>query len=285
MTRLRSAVFAALALAVVLALLADRSRVVHQEGAGQDRIRVLERPDGVRELLMGTSRGRQTAMDPTRPERLELPYTRVAMAALALVEPDARILFVGLGGGAMPRYVRWLLPRARIHAVELDPRVVAVAREWFGFRPDSLTAVHVGDGRAFVEAAAPGSFDLVVLDAFDGGVVPRALATEEFLRAVRASLAPGGVVAGNLHTTDPGYRAMVATYKAVFPGVALLGVPWRRQVVVLAGSAAALARDSLLARVRALQARTDPGFDLAGLVAREYEPAPPWEAPVLRDPR
>lgn len=284
MPRPRNALLAALALVAALFLLADRPRVVHQEGSGEERIRVLERPDGVRELFMGTSRGRQTAMDPEHPERLALPYTRVAMAALALAEPGARILFVGLGGGAMPRYVRWLLPGARIQAVELDPRVVEVARDWFGFRTDSLTAVHVGDGRAFIEAAPPGSFDLVVLDAFDGGVVPRALATQEFLRAVLAALAPGGVVVGNLHTTDPAYRAMVATYRAVFPGVALLGVPWRRQVIVLAGDAAALERDSLLARVRALEAGADPGFDLAGLVARNYEPAPSWRAPVLRDP-
>lgn len=286
MTRLvRFLILVAVGISLGSVVLRGRPTVLYQQGAGPDRIQVVERPDGLRELYLGTSRNRQTALHPDRPEELELPYTRVAVLALALVEPNARILFVGLGGGSMPRYARWLLPGAEIHAVEIDPRVVEAAREWFAFRTDTLMEVHVGDGRAFIQASPPSSWDLVVLDAFSGGEVPIDLATVEFLEAVRASLTPGGIVVGNLHTTSPLYDAMVASYGAVFQGVALVDVPRRRQRIVVAGPSGALGEEPILARVRGLARRKNPGFDLEGLVASGYRPSPPPRAPVLRDAR
>lgn len=285
MPRLRTLVLVTLALAGGAWLLSQRPRAVLQEETEAGSIRVVERRDGVRELYLGTGRGRQTALHPDRPDRLELPYTRVAMAALATVREDPRILFVGLGGGAMPRYVRLLLPEARIQVVELEPRVVEVAREWFGFRTDSLLSVHVGDGRAFIEAAAPGSWDLVVLDAFSGAAIPERLTTREFLEAVEASLAIGGVVVSNLHTTFAEYGSMLATYQSIFPGVILLDVPRRRQRILLAGPAALLDRESLLSGIRALEARRDPGFDLSGTVEWGFELPEPATDEVLRDPR
>ena len=45
--------------------------------------------------------------------------------------------------------------------------------------------VDVGDGRAFVENAAPGSYYIIILDAYGVGTVPRHLTTVEFLRAGR----------------------------------------------------------------------------------------------------
>src|SRR5690606_39338346 len=84
---------------------------------------------------------------------------------LALVAPDARILYVGLGGGAMPMHAHDVLPRAAIDVVEIDPLIVDVAQAWFGFRPDSLLRVRTRDGRAFIEAAPPQSWDMDALAA------------------------------------------------------------------------------------------------------------------------
>lgn len=56
------------------------------------------------------------------------------------------VLLVGLGGGALPQFLRDFVPGATVEAVELDPVVFQVAKEWFGFRPDSHLTVTVGDG-------------------------------------------------------------------------------------------------------------------------------------------
>lgn len=283
MPRRTSLLLAAITLAAGALLWISRPRVLLDEGVASERIRVVERADGVRELYMGESRNRQTALHPDRPGELVLPYTRVAVAGMAPVPRDSRVLFVGLGGGAMPRYLLERFRESLPEAVELEPRVVEAARRWFGLPPDTVLPVHVGDGRAFIEAAPAGRWDVVVLDAFSGGEVPRALATVEFLQEVRRVLAARGVAVGNLHTTAPEYDAMVATYRAVFPEVALIEVPRRRQVVILASGEAKLGREELLARVRDLTAARDPGFDLERLVARGWKAPPPGTTSVLRD--
>lgn len=275
-----------LLLALGLWLWGRRTEVVFEGESISGRVRVVERADGLRSLYMGEGRARQSAVFPGRPRHLELAYSRVAMVGLALAPHDGRFLFVGLGGGAMPMYARSVLPDARIEAVELDPMIVDVARRYFGLRPDSRLVVHTGDGRAFIESAPPASYDLIVLDAFSDDEVPFALTTREFLEAVGASLAPGGVVVSNLWSAGREYRSMLATYRAVFPEVHLLRVRGRAQrILVAAPGEGRLGRSTLVAASRDLARRVELGFDLPGLVAGGYEGRPRGEAPLLVDRR
>lgn len=210
-------------------------------------VEVVERYDGLRELTFDGGPGRQSAIYPGEPLRLVLPYSRVAMIGPALVPADADMLFVGLGGGAMPRFLHEVQPEARIEVVEIEPLVIRAAREWFGVVPDERLTVHEGDGRAFIEAADPGRWDLVLLDAFAEDGVPAALTTRTFLEAVRRSLAPEGVVASNLHTAVDEYPGMVATYQAVFDQVVEVDVPRRRQRILVAAGATPVLTEALLA--------------------------------------
>lgn len=287
-TRTRSVVgfVAAVGALVALGVLMSSGRpTVLFEGSSEfGAVRVVERRNGLRVLYMGAGRARQSAVFPGRPTHLELAYSRVAMVGLGLVPPDGRILFVGLGGGAMPTYVRHMLPEARIDVVEIDPLIVDVASRLFGFRPDSAMTVHTGDGRAFIEATPPGSWDLIVLDAFSDDEIPRALTTRGFLEAVRSSLAPQGVVVSNVHSSHPTYASMIATYGAVFPAVQLVRVGRRAQrIVVAAPGTRTLDRGTLLDASRELAGRVDLGFDLPRLVERGYERPTRSDAPVLED--
>lgn len=284
----RSAVAAAILLALVLAAAVwsranPAARTLFDQGSEFGRVRVIETRGGLRELRTGDDAGLQTVLHPERPRRLESAYTRVGMIGLALVPPDARVLFVGLGGGAMPTFARLVAPELTIDVVEIDPLIVDVAQRFFNVRPDDRLRLHVGDGRAFIEAAPPGAYDLIVLDAFSDDAIPRALATREFLQAVDAALKADGVVVSNLWTANDDYASMVATYAAVFQRVHLVRVPARRQNILVAGPAVAGAdRDAFVAAAAALQARADLGFDLRGLVATGYT-REIGGAPVLHD--
>lgn len=275
-----------MALAGAYALTTLRSRVIFDGESEFGRVRVVERWDGLRTLYMGAGRARQSAIHPGCPLHLEFAYLRVAMVGPALAPPAARILFVGLGGGAMPMYTRQVRPDAHLEAVEIDPLIVELAERYFGFLPDERLVAHVGDGRAFIEAAPQGSYDAIVLDAFSDDEVPFALTTREFLASVRAALAPGGVVVSNLWTASPAYPAMVATYQATFEQVRLLRVPRRAQRILVAGrDDRRLERGALVEAARWLAQRADLGFDLPGLVEDGYESPSPFAAPVLRDAR
>lgn len=273
----------ALAIAVALVMRAEPT-VLFEEPSPTGRVRVVERPDGLRELYLAEDGGRQTALYPRFPRRLVLDYTRVAMVGPALVPPEARVLFVGLGGGAMPTWLRQLRHDTPIDVVEIDPVVVEVARDWFGFREDAAMKAWVADGRPFIEEAPPGFWGLIVLDAFSPGGAPRSLATVEFLEAVRRALAPGGVVVANLHTTDAAHAAIVAGYREVFEQVALLQVPdHAQQVLVAAQAARPLTRSAVLEAARRFAAEGDLGFDLPALVEQGWVGAPRAGAAPLRD--
>jgi spermidine synthase len=271
------------AVLVAYVVLSARPHVVFEGDSSFGRVRVEERPDGLRALYTGDGSARQSALYPGRPDHLELAYTRVAMMGLAFSPPEGRLLFVGLGGGSMPMYARHVMPDVRIDAVEIDPLIVDVARRYFGFREDARMTAHAADGRAFIEEAAPASYDVVFLDAFSADGIPFALTTAEFLTAVRASLVPGGVVISNVWSSNRLYESMLATYSAVFGEVQLIGVGGRSQKIVVAGDGRRLDRDVLVAAVRGLSQRVDLGFDMSRLVMDGHEELPAVSAPVLRD--
>lgn len=56
------------------------------------------------------------------------------------------VLLVGLGGGGLPQFLRDFMLNVTIEVVELDPVVLEVAKQWFGFQPDDRLTVTLGDG-------------------------------------------------------------------------------------------------------------------------------------------
>lgn len=72
------------------------------------------------------------------------------------------VLFLGLGGGTCPTLVHELLPRAKLLAVEFDPVVVELAKEFFGFSTEFCKVI-VGDIKNL--ALDDESFDFIVHDA------------------------------------------------------------------------------------------------------------------------
>src|SRR5712664_4322014 len=189
---LRAAAFVALWFLVCTA-----QTVIYERAAPYNTIIVTEDHRGLRTLLFERGGGRQSVVKPGDPDHLELPYARVALAGLALCEEPRRILVVGLGAGSLPMFLRKHYPAAAIDVAEIDPGVVDVAKQFFGFREDELMRAHVGDGRQFIENVRQG-YDIIFLDAFGARDVPKHLTTQEFLLAVRRVLVTSGVVVSNV---------------------------------------------------------------------------------------
>ena len=210
----------------------DRFRIIRQSLYNQI---IVERDGDLVDLRFQTGHRvpRQTAVDLSDPERLVIPYTRTMLAA-ALVQPEPRrILQIGLGGGALNRYLRLAWPEAHLTTVELDGAVRDVAVEYMGFRPDDRDRVVVEDGRAFVRKNSD-LWDWILVDAYREGSVPPHLKTREFYTLLKDRLAPGGVVALNLHRGNRLFASDQATLRAVFPEVHLFAVPGTGNAVALA---------------------------------------------------
>lgn len=178
-------------------------------------------------LLDGTPQSHVDLDDPTH---LEFGYTRMLGHVVDLAAPPRRPLrALHLGGGAftLARYVAATRPRSTQQVVERDGALVEFVRRELPLERSWRLRVRTGDARDVVERLRPGTFDLVVLDVFDGARTPAHLASTEFLHAVADLMVPAATYAANL--TDGGplafARAQVATLQAVFPHTCLVADP------------------------------------------------------------
>ena len=100
---------------------------------------------GVRTLHVG-GEAIQSAMRIADPFALALDYTRCMMSFL-FVHPEPRqAVMLGLGGGSLPKFFHKQLKKTRVRVVELDPAVVAAARQHFSLpEDDERLTVEIGD--------------------------------------------------------------------------------------------------------------------------------------------
>lgn len=153
------------------------------------------------------------------PDKLLFEYTRISFIALAFMDRDPTdVLFVGMGAGIMPRYFLKYYPDAMVDNIEIDPDMVAIAREYFNFQEKENMKVHVRDGRVFVKRSSQ-KYDIIFLDAYQGEHIPFHLTTVEFLREVKKRLKDGGVVASNILAENKNkfFYSMIKTYLQEFP--------------------------------------------------------------------
>lgn len=254
-------------------------RIIHESKSMFGMVIVTE-DQGLRTLQFERGGARQTVVKVGDPAHLELPYAPAAFTGLALCREPRRVLVVGLGGGTLPMFLRHYYPEATIDAVDIDPDVVRVAREYFGFKEDARLRGIVADGRAFIEQTRE-PYDLLFLDAFGSDFVPPTLTTQEFLQAVRRAVRPDGVVVGNIWGRESNrlYDAMVRTYQEVFDDLYLLNVRGAGNVIVLAlPRRLDLSRSDLAAQARRVSTAKNFRYDLGERVeygfsrARDRQP-------------
>lgn len=234
----------------------------HEEVSSFSRIRIRRNGD-VRALTFVRDNGQeavQSRINLASPHTLMSPYARSMFASYLYQPQPRRVLIVGLGGGAMVRFLTHHEPQATIDAVEIDPVVVRLAGDYFGVRTGGNVRVHTADAVKFVESTTE-RYDLILMDAFlrpsddtDTTGVPKGLKTLEFLGRLKRALAPGGVVAFNVNEHDT-MADDVAAVKAAFGNVAVYRSPPSDNKVVIATEGAMPTDDELRARVAALDGR------------------------------
>lgn len=168
----------------------------------------------------GPEAGKQSRIDLRDPDYLLLEYTRLMFAALLINDRPARVLIIGLGGGALPRAINRYIPDAEIDVVDIDSDVVKVAEKFFFFEPGDKINVHISDGRAFIQKTFrdnPGKkYDMVILDAFNSSSTPKHLITKEFLKELMLVLHPKGVVSANVLIDNKLFHSILKTHRKVF---------------------------------------------------------------------
>ena len=182
------------------------------------------RPGGRLVLQDGVESSYVDVLDPTH---LEFEYLRHLARVLDTLHPKrSPMAFLQIGGGpcALARYLDATRRDLRAVVAERDPVVVDIAREWLGLETSARLAVRVADGREVLAATAPGSLDVLVVDAFSGVMVPHHLVTGEFVATARQALRPDGLHVVNMIDIPPleYAAAIVATLREHYGGVIAL---------------------------------------------------------------
>ncbi|MBD5803977.1 Spermidine synthase [Azoarcus sp. Aa7] len=226
---------------------------------------------GVRYLHFG-SEWVQGAMRIRRPNALELAYTREMMAGLLLREAEEwprTALVIGLGAASLTRFLHHHCPQTRTQVIEIEPRVVAAARQFFKLPDeDERLAIHVGDGVRYVMETER-KFDLILVDGFDRNARAGALDTAPFYAAARTRLSEQGLMSVNLFGRSRGFRASVERIVTAFDDRAIAFPSCDSGNVVAFGAAGDgidIPVTELRERARALKEKA--GLDLGPTVTR-----------------
>jgi spermidine synthase len=191
-----------------------------------------------------------------------------------------RVLVIGNAGGTTARALASEYPGIAIDAVELDPVVTQLARQYMGL--DAIPNLHVitADGREYLETTAQ-HYDLIIVDAYRTEYIPFYLATQEFFALIRAHLDPGGGVALNVERV-PGnnglVQAVAGTVATVFPQVWVWPALHFNELVV--GLSEPIAPSSLAQRLTAMPENIQV---LRPLVVAQAYVAPPSKDPLTDD--
>jgi len=148
-------------------------------------------------------------------------YVLVSARAFEIAPNPERGLVLGSAAGTQVEMLKREYPQIIVDAVDIDPLTVKIGREYFSFRDDERTNVHIEDARRFVSGRED-EYGIVLIDAFKSHAPPPHLLSVEFVRAVKRSMKDDGVVAVNIiaRLEHGGYLGNVHdTYASVFGNV------------------------------------------------------------------
>jgi len=223
---------------------------------------------GVRTLHFGSD-WIQGAMRIARPWNLELEYTREMLAGLLLRDAPRKVLLIGLGAASLVKFLYRHYPLVHLTVVEIEPAVVAAARQFFKL-PEDPKRIHlvIGDGAEYVLNSNK-KFDLIMVDGFDERARAGALETLPFYQACRSNLSNNGIMAVNMLTRSRNFKRVAAHIMKAFDDRALVfpsGESGNALVLAAAGYPIAISLDDLKENALALKQAT--GLNLLPTLAR-----------------
>ena len=223
----------------------------------------------------------QGAMRIQRPLELELEYVRRMMGWLLFVDPDTvrgrRAVQLGLGSASLSKFCALKLDM-KTTAVEINPQVVTVCRQWFELPPDSpqLNVVLANANDWVRQTDEVGQVDLLHIDLYDHEAAGPVLDDAEFYGACRRLLAPEGALVINLFGRHSSFPHSMRQLSDVFDPECLWAFdPTREGNTVVMAFAQPPELSAAIANARAAKIRHEWGLKNGDWVQRlrTWEPA------------
>lgn len=125
-------------------------------------------------------------------------YHRMMAKVIQQVAPEGHVMVMGGGGFSLPKYLATHMKGAIIDAIEIDPKIVLLAREHFFLDEALATAssdlrVIEDDAWKVLQNANAGSINVLVNEVFAGRKSLGSLGTTAGAQTVKEKLSVGGV--------------------------------------------------------------------------------------------
>ncbi|PKI56971.1 hypothetical protein CRG98_022645 [Punica granatum] len=136
-----------------------------------------------------------------------------------------KVLLIGGGDGGILREISRHSSVLHIDICEIDMMLIDVYKEFFpdiaiGYE-DSRVNLHVMDGSKFLTSAQRGTYDAIIVDAFDPIWQGHEIFEGSFLKLVREALRPGGIMciqAESLWFPSLSIPKLIANCRHIFKG-------------------------------------------------------------------
>jgi spermidine synthase len=161
--------------------------------------------DGIHRSLYFDSKSKQSALLLNDSHVVALAYARCMLASLLFKFPPKKVLFLGLGGGSIPRFIFERFPNCKIDIVEFREKIYDVAKEYFYFPEDPRIQVTIGDAGDFVLNRNIPDYDIIFSDAYHSEGISESIENTEFFYACKRNLTSDGVFSANFWASNPNF--------------------------------------------------------------------------------
>ena len=246
----------------------EKRNVIFEKQTQYFLVTVEEDSNGLRHLVFNPCKGSQGILNPEKPDELISNYCRYTTIFLpAISNPPKRVLFIGLGAGIIPRFLRKNFPDTVIEIVEIDGEIPDVAEKYFGFKKDNRTNITIGDGRDFINKAKE-KYDIIFIDAYTADSIPFQLTTREFFGKIRAVLAPGGIMTANIANLgkENFLSCELKTVREIFPDLAVFVCSKNSNYILFSRSDAKLDNEKLKEKSATIDEKSGLNFKIGDLI-------------------
>ena len=213
--------------------------IIYETESAYQFIQVQEKGD-MRALVYNEALGTQSLYIKDKYITGHMYFDIMAASPALLNKDEIKILNLGLAGGTAVRGMAHLFPdkRIQIDGVEIDDKVIDVAKEYFDLNIPQLS-IHSQDARIFTRFAQE-KYDLILVDAYSNQIyIPWHMTTEEFFQNLKDISYDHTIIALNLNAVNEDsklFRAITNTLAKVFPYVYSAPVLNSYNYLIMAGN-------------------------------------------------
>lgn len=164
--------------------------------------------------------GLQSAVYPDDKDTLVFWYTNFGSKVIESQQPK-NVLVLGGGAFTVPQTLAKSLPNSTIDAVEIDPALESIAKEYFHYESPNNVNLIFEDARTYVNTTNE-TYDAIFVDVFGDNTSPFSMLTKEYSQQIEKILKPNGIVVINAITGHGDeckelFGAIDSTYRRFLP--------------------------------------------------------------------